>query len=286
MPARVPAEIGALDCVEEVPTSRKRRGAAGFVPERQKHAAPVAFDPVEGQLPAEAGCKTPRLPELPQHNVPIVSGRGPQRREGRRRHALDDEAVRGIVIVTVDAFRTGPAPAGTAARGRGRRRRLFGYDPSYRFVVEGGPPTSLAKLRTAAGDNEDVVLRQLRQTRGGGKKFGGELTLYWIEGYGGGVFLPFRDEPSSTRRFREVGTSSTKTRAPISPLGAEQENHASISSFALQSIMRLLGPRGLSARSDRGGPPVSAKDGLSAPSCRSYEGCSSGAWLRGLGCNT
>jgi uncharacterized protein len=38
-------------------------------------------------------------------------------------------------------------------------------------------------------------------TRGLAGPLGGELTLYWISGYGGGVFLPFRDATSGTETF-------------------------------------------------------------------------------------
>ena len=34
--------------------------------------------------------------------------------------------------------------------------------------------------------------RPVARTRGL-QRLGAELTLYWIEGYGGGLFLPFRD---------------------------------------------------------------------------------------------
>jgi len=101
-----------------------------------------------------------------------------------------------------DLFRHHPqSPLSPPARGRFDGINCYDYDPSYRFVVECMPLTSLATLRTAAGDDGDVVLRPFGQTRGLAPRLGGELTLYWIEGYGGGVFLPFKDETNGTATF-------------------------------------------------------------------------------------
>ncbi len=38
-------------------------------------------------------------------------------------------------------------------------------------------------------------------TRGLGEALGAELTLYWVEGYGGGVFLPFGDATNGKETF-------------------------------------------------------------------------------------
>jgi uncharacterized protein (DUF1684 family) len=74
------------------------------------------------------------------------------------------------------------------------RRETFGaveyfpYDPSLRFLadVEAVAPESL-ELAGSAGS-------RIRFTRFGLARFElGALALYWLEGYGGGVFLPFAD---------------------------------------------------------------------------------------------
>jgi hypothetical protein len=39
------------------------------------------------------------------------------------------------------------------------------------------------------------------ETRGLADALGGELTLYWIGGYGGGAFLPFLDATSGTKTY-------------------------------------------------------------------------------------
>ncbi|GLS21105.1 hypothetical protein GCM10007874_41220 [Labrys miyagiensis] len=44
-------------------------------------------------------------------------------------------------------------------------------------------------------------MRAFAQTHGLRDGLGVELTLYWIEGYGGGVFLPFTDETSGVETY-------------------------------------------------------------------------------------
>jgi uncharacterized protein (DUF1684 family) len=39
------------------------------------------------------------------------------------------------------------------------------------------------------------------RTAGLDERLGGELTLYWLGGYGGGVFLPFRDATTGKATF-------------------------------------------------------------------------------------
>jgi uncharacterized protein len=71
----------------------------------------------------------------------------------------------------------------------------FAYDPALRFT------TRLAsvepeRLTIATGSDGEVSIRAFARTDGLASRLGGELTLYWIEGYGGGVFLPFTDATS------------------------------------------------------------------------------------------
>lgn len=109
-------------------------------------------------------------------------------------------------------------PVATADRFRARRDRLFAehpdtplspdgvaafrgvpywpYDPAWRFeaAVEPAPP-------------EPVLATSLTGQGFGLERFGrvhlpfGSLEVYWITGYGGGVFLPFRDGTSGTETY-------------------------------------------------------------------------------------
>lgn len=76
----------------------------------------------------------------------------------------------------------------------------FAYDPALRFT------TRLAsaepeRLTIATGADGEVSIRAFARTHGLAARLGGELTLYWIEGYGGGVFLPFTDATSGTETY-------------------------------------------------------------------------------------
>jgi uncharacterized protein len=77
---------------------------------------------------------------------------------------------------------------------------FFPYDPAWRFVVE---------VEVIPG--EDLALDHSGQGRTGFRSFGRVrfiadgievyLTLFWLEGYGGGVFLPFRDATSGADTY-------------------------------------------------------------------------------------
>ena len=70
------------------------------------------------------------------------------------------------------------------------------YDPELRFLadVEEAEPQSL-EIAGSAGST-------VRFTRFGVARFAlGELELYWLDGYGGGVFLPFGDRTSGRETY-------------------------------------------------------------------------------------
>lgn len=70
----------------------------------------------------------------------------------------------------------------------------FPYDPALRFEVglQGAGDREPIDVQLAA--DEAVRLVPFALTDGLGGALGKELTLYWIAGYGGGVFLPFGDQ--------------------------------------------------------------------------------------------
>lgn len=55
------------------------------------------------------------------------------------------------------------------------------------------------------------------------------LELYWLEGYGGGLFLPFADTTSGARPAAEGATCSTRSRAPISGCRTDDSSWTSTS---------------------------------------------------------
>ncbi len=83
-----------------------------------------------------------------------------------------------------------------SALDEGQKRRFRGleyypYDPSYRVLAEIVPAEELT-LRLSLSDGETLLKRvgrvDIRLPMGKGT-----LDVFWISGYGGGVFLPFGD---------------------------------------------------------------------------------------------
>ena len=78
---------------------------------------------------------------------------------------------------------------------------LFDYDPSLRCLIELAPAPQPEGHALAGGRDGYVQLIPFARTDGLLGRLGGELTLYWLGGYGGGVFLPFRDATTGAATF-------------------------------------------------------------------------------------
>ncbi|MFC0410061.1 DUF1684 domain-containing protein [Roseomonas elaeocarpi] len=99
-------------------------------------------------------------------------------------------------------FRSHPqSPIEPAARAAHPGPRLYPYDPALRFAVTLRPPETAEVLELPAGADGAVVLDGFARTEGLGEALGGELVLYWMRGYGGGVFLPFADATSGRETY-------------------------------------------------------------------------------------
>jgi uncharacterized protein len=77
----------------------------------------------------------------------------------------------------------------------------FEYEPSLRFTIELDDAEPVAATTMTAGEDGEVKLVPFARTRGLKQAVGAELTLFWIEGYGGGVFLPFGDPTNGVDSF-------------------------------------------------------------------------------------
>ena len=78
---------------------------------------------------------------------------------------------------------------------------FFPYDPAFRFYVQRAAiPDGVAETFAAGADGE-LRMRPFARTQGLQKALGGELTFYWLLGYGGGVFLPFADATSGGETY-------------------------------------------------------------------------------------
>ena len=91
-----------------------------------------------------------------------------------------------------DAHPQSPAP--------GARPEYFEYDPAARVSGE-VTPAPAEELRLPVSREEEIVA-----TRSGRVAFelygrAATLDLYWITGYGGGLFLPFRDATSGRTTY-------------------------------------------------------------------------------------
>lgn len=93
------------------------------------------------------------------------------------------------------------SPLSAARRAQFRGIDCFAYDPALRFTVALDPATDRETIALEAGKDGSVTLVPFALTRGLATALGKELTLYWIEGYGGGVFLPFGDATNGRESF-------------------------------------------------------------------------------------
>jgi uncharacterized protein (DUF1684 family) len=97
-----------------------------------------------------------------------------------------------------ELFRNHPqSPLGADLRGSFTGLRYFPYDPRLRLIADVEPTD--AEWRDIAGSGGSTT----RFRRFGLARFQLDgtphsLELYWLEGYGGGVFLPFVDATSET----------------------------------------------------------------------------------------
>jgi uncharacterized protein (DUF1684 family) len=88
-------------------------------------------------------------------------------------------------------FRDHPqSPLDDAQRARFTGLPWFPYDPGARVTAEPRPPGDEGELAVDTG-GEDGTVRYRRVGRLVTRL--GDLTLFWTLGYGGGLFLPFRD---------------------------------------------------------------------------------------------
>ena len=98
-------------------------------------------------------------------------------------------------------FREHPqSPLEPEARRRFPGLPVFDYDPAFRFLVE-IDALEAAPLSAEAGRDGALSLVPFGRTRGLAGALDSELTLFWVAGYGGGVFLPFADATSGAETF-------------------------------------------------------------------------------------
>jgi uncharacterized protein len=77
----------------------------------------------------------------------------------------------------------------------------FSYSAAARHLVDLEPIERDASETQSLRDDGQIRLSPFAQTRGLADVYGGELTVYWIAGYGGGIFLPFADGTSGKETY-------------------------------------------------------------------------------------
>ncbi len=67
------------------------------------------------------------------------------------------------------------------------------YNPEYRVVAKLDTDVEAVEYNISAGDDGSVRIRQIGQVQFSLPSGQGTLGVFWIDGYGGGVFIPFKD---------------------------------------------------------------------------------------------
>ena len=93
------------------------------------------------------------------------------------------------------------SPMKTTAKLTFRGVHVFDYDPSMRFEVDITDDKGMMQFQDLGVDGH-AHYQQLGKTVGLHDALGQELSVYWMLGYGGGLFMPFRDKSAGVDTFR------------------------------------------------------------------------------------
>lgn len=91
-----------------------------------------------------------------------------------------------------------PLPAADSLRAGGVP--YWPYDPRLRFVSSVLPAGDAREYSIATGDNELTRISQLGWVELP-DPVSGRLAIWWLEQYGGGIFVPFRDATAGTMSY-------------------------------------------------------------------------------------
>lgn len=71
--------------------------------------------------------------------------------------------------------------------------RYYAYNPAYRVVATLDTEVEPDSYEIDAGNDGTVTIRQFGHVHFDLPTGSGDLGVFWVEGYGGGIFIPFRD---------------------------------------------------------------------------------------------
>jgi uncharacterized protein (DUF1684 family) len=77
----------------------------------------------------------------------------------------------------------------------------FGYDPALRVVAKVDTGVEPIRYELDLGEDGRITLRQFGQVSFQAPAGSGTLGVFWITGYGGGLFLPFRDATNGVETY-------------------------------------------------------------------------------------
>jgi uncharacterized protein len=93
-----------------------------------------------------------------------------------------------------DLFATHPQSAlDTQQKSTFRGLRYYEYNPAYRVLATVNQDIEQVEYFADGGHDGDVKIRQIGQVDFELPNGTGSLGVFWIAGYGGGIFIPFRD---------------------------------------------------------------------------------------------
>ena len=96
-------------------------------------------------------------------------------------------------------FKTHPqSPLSELQRERFEKLEYFPYDSQWRLTVPLEPPSSRSPFRIDLGEEGDFLITEMGRVR---IRPDARLSLFWVEGYGGGLFLPFADETNGQTTY-------------------------------------------------------------------------------------
>lgn len=75
------------------------------------------------------------------------------------------------------------------------------YQPEYRVIAELNTNIQAVQYEISAGNDGSVTIRQIGQVNFELPTGKGSLGVFWIEGYGGGIFIPFKDASNSKQTY-------------------------------------------------------------------------------------
>jgi uncharacterized protein (DUF1684 family) len=75
------------------------------------------------------------------------------------------------------------------------------YQPAYRVIAKLDTDIEAVEYTIAAGDDGSVKIRQIGQVSFELPTGKGRLGVFWIDGYGGGIFIPFKDATNKKETY-------------------------------------------------------------------------------------